>query len=554
MLLKDFKVSRPKSTKIQRKGNYSYVYQVIGQTYKSDRKYTVDKRVCIGRMIDENDMIPNEKFEQFYPELLISEKAAPAFSDTLRIGMFTLIQKIADDLRITELLDAIFEESRFILDLVSYIITNESCTFQYYSPFMRNHPFLSQIRTDSYISRFLKEDMEAEQIKAFISAWNIYHSENECVYIGYDSTNMNTAAKGIELADYGHPKVDEGLPQVNISYAVKQDDTTPLFYELYDGSIVDYAQCSCMVELAHDFGYKNIGFLLDRGYFSKKNIDYFRRHEYEYIMMMKDNNQCVQKAFNEVRIRLKNMEGYYIAEHEVCGATVKGKLFKDDEKEVYFHVYYDDIRAGEERKAYLNLLSTYEKELNKKVAKKIVMEGELMKYKKVFKLKYDMNGYLLGYQRNTEYIEKELNKKGYFTIVTSEKKDCAEVLDIYRGRDNIEKMFRTLKSGIDLNKYRVYSDASLQSKVFITFIALIIRNEIFQKLEKLRKTNKKYYTVPAIIYELENIEITKNNEGRYTRRYALTAKQKQILKQFEIDEKYLERKISHINLRMGQSK
>ena len=51
--------------------------------------------------------------------------------------------------------------------------------------------------------------------------------------------------------------------------------------------------------------------------------------------------------------------------------------------------------------------------------------------------------------------------------------DASKALDIYRGRDNIEKMFRSLKSGIDFNKARVHSTESLQSKVFITFIAML---------------------------------------------------------------------------------
>lgn len=121
--------------------------------------------------------------------------------------------------------------------------------------------------------------------------------------------------------------------------------------------------------------------------------------------------------------------------------------------------------------------------------------------------------------------------------------DASKALDIYRGRDNIEKMFRSLKSGIDFNKARVHTTESLQSKVFITFIAMIIRNENFQKTKPLYKKNKKAFTVPGIISELENIECTRNNEGTYRRRYALTAKQKQILKQFDIDEKYIDRSI-----------
>ena len=64
-------------------------------------------------------------------------------------------------------------------------------------------------------------------------------------------------------------------------------------------------------------------------------------------------------------------------------------------------------------------------------------------------------------------------------------------MDIYRGRDNIEKMFRSLNSGIDFNKARVHITEFLKSKVFVTFIAMIVRNELFQKAEALRKKNCK---------------------------------------------------------------
>ena len=70
-------------------------------------------------------------------------------------------------------------------------------------------------------------------------------------------------------------------------------------------------------------------------------------------------------------------------------------------------------------------------------------------------------------------------------------------------------MFRSLKSGIDFNKARVYSTESLKTKVFITFIAMIIRNAMFQKMENLRRKNRKVFTIPGMISELENIECTK---------------------------------------------
>lgn len=150
----------------------------------------------------------------------------------------------------------------------------------------------------------------------------------------------------------------------------------------------------------------------------------------------------------------------------------------------------------------------------------------------------------MAYQRNSRYIKEELRKIGFFFILTSEDMDAAKTLDIYRGRDNIEKMFRSLKSGIDFNKVRVHTTESLKSKVFITFVAMIVRNEMFQKMEELRKKNRKAYTVPGILSELENIECTRNSVGKYRRKYVLTSKQKQILKQFGMDEKYIDAGIS----------
>ena len=97
---------------------------------------------------------------------------------------------------------------------------------------------------------------------------------------------MNTAADRVEMAEYGHAKDDDELPQVNISYAVNHKDAMPLFYEMYPGSIIDNTQCTHMVDHAKEYGYKNVGIILDRGYFSTANIRYFDKKEYDFLMMI----------------------------------------------------------------------------------------------------------------------------------------------------------------------------------------------------------------------------------------------------------------------------
>ena len=54
------------------------------------------------------------------------------------------------------------------------------------------------------------------------------------------------------------------------------------------------------------------------------------------------------------------------------------------------------------------------------------------------------------------------------------------------------------------------------------------------------KGDRKNYTVPACIRELEKVEVTKGSNQQYKRTSAINAKNKKILKRFEIDEKYID--------------
>lgn len=545
MLLDDYKILRPKTTKIQSRNGVKYVYQVTGTIYNKEKKYTVDKRTCIGKMLDDEYMTPNEKFSEYYPELLMSEVEPPVFSDTLKVGAVVVIEKIIKELQLDVLIKTVFEDNEALIkDIINYMIIDETSTFQYYPDFMYNHPsYEGKIRSDSTISKMLKEDIDEESIKVFLKAWNNLHSDIEEVYISYDSTNMNTSAKGIELAEYGHAKDDEEKPQVNVSYVINQENSLPLLYEVYNGSVIDNSQCIYMIEKVKEYGYKKIGIIIDRGYFSKKNIDELRENGYEFILMVKDNAKSVQKGIEEVGIGLRLNNRYYIPEHKVYGTTLKKELFEKDKKEVYVHIYYDNIRAEETRNEWLESVYKMEKELNKKVEEKLCRAEKLERYEKLFKLKYDENGYLYGYERRERKIQEYTDKLGYFSIITSKEMSAEAALSIYRDRDAVEKMFRSLKSSFDYDKFGVHKDSSLIAKTHMVFMASIVRSVIGQKLKELVKQDKKQYTIPSSIRELEKIEVTKNTLGKYTRKYALTAKQKAIMKAFDMDEKEMDKMI-----------
>ena len=101
-----------------------------------------------------------------------------------------------------------------------------------------------------------------------------------------------------------------------------------------------------------------------------------------------------------------------------------------------------------------------------------------------------------------------------------------------------KNLFRGDKSYLGDKSLRVYSDESASSKIFIEFIAVIIRVQYVYASERCRKKTRpepNYMTVPAAIRELEKIEMVRQLDGVYRLDHAVTAKQKTILRAFGIN-------------------
>ena len=489
-------------------------------------------------MIDDEYMNPNEAFFDFFPDTEKEFLKRGDFSDTLKAGAIALISKILKDRGLDSLLDEVFMDSGTLKDLISYMLIDENSSIQHFPDFMYDHiSFKGKIVSDSYISSLFKNEITNDDIDTFNMAWANLNNDKTKVYISYDSTNMNTMAKGIELANKGHAKKDKRKPQVNISYGVRSKDSLPLFYDMYDGNIVNVSECRYMVKKVDEFGFKDIGFILDKGYFSKANMDEILDKGYDLILMVKDNLDFVTDLIDKKGLSLKMNNRYYLVEHEVYGLTEKIELY---DRKIYLHLYYDNIRAQKERNDFLKEIDHQSKRLDQKIAKKTLRKEDIKGYDRYFSLRFDQFGFFESYRIKERAIQKATDSFAYFAIITSQKMEADKALTIYRDRDVSEKMFRMIKTSLDYDTFRVYDDTSLKAKTLIVFIASIIRSIIYQGLKPLYKKDRKNYTVISSIKELEKIEVTKNNHGTYRRKYALTAKAKNILEAFDINEKQLD--------------
>lgn len=387
--------------------------------------------------------------------------------------------------------------------------------------------------TDCTISRLLGS-LKVSQIDLFIKSW-VSMQKSDNIYIAYDSSNMNTVAGTLSLAEYGHAKDDPDLPQINLSLGYNQTDEIPLFYELYPGSIIDNTECRKMVERAKMYGCENVGFILDRGYFSISNIKYFEKNGYDYVLMTKGNTAFIRETIEECIAVLKGGYRCYLSEYELYGKTIEKNIFNTEKKQ-YIHVYYNGIEAEKEKIMINQRFEKMDQQLEDKKKKKIKRAEDVEAYKKYYQLKFDENGYFSKYARKESEIKELIDRAGFFTIITSKEMDAREALEIYRDRDAVEKVFRMEKTYLGNDVFRVHTDEHLESKIFISFIALIIRNEIYKSLKPLYIKNRKEYTVPKVLRDYEKLGVIRLSDQRYHVRYRLTNRQKTILKELGIDE------------------
>ena len=137
---------------------------------------------------------------------------------------------------------------------------------------------------------------------------------------------------------------------------------------------------------------------------------------------------------------------------------------------------------------------------------------------------------MYGWERY-QVIDEEISLCGYFVIITSGKMTAEDALDLYKSRDASEKLFREDKTFLSDRTMRCQTNESLHAKIFIEFVALIIRNRMHFLLKE----------------QMLKIEIVRHIDHEYSMDYAVTATQKSILKAFDLAETNIRKQAVGIN-------
>lgn len=534
-----------------------YVRYETGRIYHPERKNTTPVRVTIGRAAEEDGMMyPNDKYREIFPKdsTVEIDNNLIERSDLIKTGTWIVLAKAMEANGLYEWMRKHLgdNDGGLLLDFASYQIICEANEAQHYPDYAWEHPLFTgnmNIYSDSKISEFFRSSLDINIRQAFFSWWTGQRDKKELIYISYDSTNKNSQAGELEIVEFGHAKDDEDKPIFNWAIAHDMTNSVPLFYEEYLGSIVDVSQLSFMIERAKSFGFEKVGFILDRGYFAKPNIQFMDENGYDYILMMKGNKELVSSLVMENRNTFEEKSSCFIPQYATNGITVEKRLYGDSDRVRYVHLYFSSSRYNADRTDLEEKLAKVEDILEKHLDCVISYTPKSF-VGTHFCIDATSEGRLISFSRNNERIDRETALCGYFCIITSARMSAHDALILYKNRDESEKLFRSDKTFLGGRSMRVHSQPSLDNKLFITFIALIIRSWIHKQIVAHIKASNKtcnWMNVPSLIKELEKITMLRDADGRYRLNKAITKRNREVLAIFGLDENQVNAKVRELS-------
>lgn len=170
-----------------------------------------------------------------------------------------------------------------------------------------------------------------------------------------------------------------------------------------------------------------------------------------------------------------------------------------DDRRLYIHYYFNIDRAGEDEKTFDRQLIQWNQEL---------LENRCIKANASFYEKYFTIAQTpkrgIKVEVNADRVAHTKRYYGFFALMSNQKMDAITALQVYRNKDVVEKAFGNLKERLNMRRLLVSSEQSLEGKLFVAFIALILLSYIKKQMHE--RHLFKTYTLGTLLDKLDVIE------------------------------------------------
>ena len=294
---------------------------------------------------------------------------------------------------------------------------------------------------------------------------------------------------------------------MNLAMLVGQKSGLPAYYRKLPGNITDVSTLKTTIETLDFLGKEKLRFVLDSGFYSESNVDALLNKRYQFILKVPAGRIWIRDILDRYYEKAASPESYRkTGDNEVLYMASHLHMWKG--RRCYIHLYYNASKAAEDFDNLMGKLVACKKDLetgNRKSA-----HNEL--YERFFTIRETPKRGLSVNYDDAEIQKYRKRYAGFFCIMTNVKMDSGELLNIYRGKESIEKCFDDLKNGLDMKRLRIHSSEAMESRLFIQFLALVFINSI--RIIAKSDVKLQYMSAREIIEAMETIVLI-TYSGRY---------------------------------------
>lgn len=330
-----------------------------------------------------------------------------------------------------------------------------------------------------------------------MSLWLRRLSENELLC--YDITSISSYATANEYVRRGYNRDKEKLPQVNLAMLFGQKSGMPAYYRRTPGNISDVVTLENTLNTLKYLGTSKLFFVLDRGFYSETNVDALLRRGHQFAITVPTGRTWVRDAIDQYYENVVSPANYReTGEDEVL--YMVAHPHKHGIRRCYAHLYYNATRAAADFDRLTKELVKCKAELEAEEPQ----ESHAEMYERYFIVRRTPKRGL-----SVRYNEAEIQKfrkryAGFFCIMTNRKIDSGALLDVYRKRDVVENCFDDLKNSLDMKRLRVHSSTTMDSRLFVQFIALILISRIRNVVSRATESKRlRFLTVREVVEAME---------------------------------------------------
>ena len=500
-----------------KRSGITYAYEATYH-WDKEKKQSRCKRKLIGRVdTSTGEIVPTDgrcRKDKSKPSKSIVKRGPVSIDTTnhLYYGATYLLEKFAEETGLTADLKSCFPNNyKQLMSIAFYLILEDNNPLYRFEKWhvTHKHPYGEDITSPR--SSELFASITDEQVNKFFKLQAKRRVEDE--YWAYDSTSISSYSETLAQVQYGKNKEDDKLPQLNLLLVFGEKSGLPFYYRKLAGNIPDSKTVKHLLEDLDILGFGKTKFVMDRGFYSEKNINGLYQDHIKFLVGVKLSLSFIRKnmdgIYDDIRMFMNFDESI-----NTYGVTVttewnytqerpyKGDVLKD-KRRIYIHYYYSIDKGADEETAFDKRIATLYRELieNRRI------EGHEKAYHEFFEVKNTpKRGIQVTYKEDA--IRAARKYMGYFALVTNEKMDAFTALHLYRMKDIVEKGFGNMKERLNMRRLLTSSERSLDGKIFTEFVALILISYLDHKMKK--ADLYKQYTFQQLLDKLDVIECFEN--------------------------------------------